>query len=154
MPAARPQPPSATSNPQAASAAGESGPERRALELERSLTESQNKVAALTGELEAARKRCDDLQALLTASKEAVETTAAANEALRAERDAAGEADRAAAAEAGARAAALEKERQELVEERDRLNTVGGGRGGTAALRWRGALQPCLKWSRRLHGTC
>ena len=84
------------------------------LELERALHDTQSQVASLTGELEAARKRSDDVGAVLAAAHAAQQELTAANESLRAERDAALAADKAAASDAAARVQQLEQERQEL----------------------------------------
>jgi chromosome segregation ATPase len=120
--------------PQAASAAAggaEDGPERRVLELERRLKEAESQVASVTGELEATRKRNEDVATLLAAAQAAQRDLAAANESLRTERDAAVAADRNAAAEAVARVQRLEEERQELVTARDTVQQVRCGSGGT-----------------------
>ena len=86
-------------------------------------------MASLTGDLEAARKRNDDIAAVLAAAQAAQIELAAANETLRAERDAALETDRAAATSVAGRVAALEAERTQLITERDTLKQVGAGAG-------------------------
>ena len=116
---------------QAASAAAgidAAGPERRVLDLERALHEAQAQVATLTGEAEAARKRSDDMAAVLAAAQTAQTELTAANAALRAEQDAATAADRHAAADAAARVQQLEAEREGLITERDVAQQVGGRR--------------------------
>lgn len=95
-------------------------------ELERALNDSQAQVASLTGELEAMRKRSDDVTGVLAAAQAAQAELAAANESLRAERDAALEADRNAAAQAAARLQTLESEREGLIAERDAAKQVRG----------------------------
>ena len=95
-------------------------------ELERSLQEAQAQIAALAAEAEAARKRSDDVCALLSAAQAAQQSLAAANASLSAERDAAMAADRNAAGQASARVQSLQHEREQLQVAAEALKKVLG----------------------------
>lgn len=128
-----PQALSAAQAAAAAAAAGDSpadaGVAQRLADLERALHESQASGASLASELEAARRRASDVEALLSAMQAAQQRLAGANESLRAERDTALAGDRSAAAQAQARVQELERERGELAAARDAAQTVRGGEG-------------------------
>lgn len=108
----------------AAAAGPDDGPERRVRELERALHDAEGQVASLTGELEAVRRRNDDVAAVLAAAQAAQKELAAANESLCNERDATVAADRMAAQQAAARVQQLEKELEELIAARDAAQQV------------------------------
>lgn len=109
-----------------AAAAGEgSGPDQRIRELERSLKDAQGQVASLTGELEAARKRAEDMSALVGSLQATQKELSSAYAALRTEREAETAADREAAAGAAARVQELEAERSALIAARDEAKQVG-----------------------------
>jgi len=110
----------------AASSGSDGAPQQHVADLQRALREAQAQVVVVTGEMEAVRKRSDDVAALLAAAQAAQQELSAANQALRAERDAAVAADKNAAGRASARVQLLEQERQQLVVARDALKQVGG----------------------------
>jgi hypothetical protein len=115
-------------------------PDRRAAELERALGDAQLQVAALAGEVEAARRRSDDMSAMLGAAQAAQRQLAAANEALRAELDRALAADQSAAAQVEARLRQMEQEMQGTAAARDAAKQVGRPRGPGAPARPLGCL--------------